>query len=83
MAFAIPRDKDYGVAVKGIKDSGNKFLPLRITLDDNKEPNVSIGEQAIQFQLHITARNLTPGKSYAILRYDSYENIPTDQVKAS
>ena len=35
LQFAIPKERDYGVAVKGIKDSGNKFLPLRITLDQN------------------------------------------------
>lgn len=33
--FAIPRDRDYGIAVKGIKDSAKIFLPVRITLDEN------------------------------------------------
>jgi hypothetical protein len=42
--FAIPRDVNYGIAVKGIKDIEKQFLPVRVTLKENSEPNVSIGE---------------------------------------
>ena len=41
--FAIPRDVNYGIAVKGIKDSESIFLPVKITLSESSEPNVSIG----------------------------------------
>jgi hypothetical protein len=30
--FAIPRDLNYGIAVKGICDSEEQFLPVRVTL---------------------------------------------------
>jgi hypothetical protein len=44
LAFAIPEKVNYGVAVKGIKDIEGIFMPIRITLEENSEPNVSIGE---------------------------------------
>lgn len=43
LEFAIPKNVDFGIAVKGIEDSKQQFLPVRITLKDRREPNVSKG----------------------------------------
>lgn len=43
LEFAFPRDLNYGVAIKGIKDPNHLFLPIRLTLEENSEPNVSVG----------------------------------------
>ena len=43
LEFALPKDVNYGIAVKGIADKGYIFLPVRINLDKNREPNVSLG----------------------------------------
>jgi hypothetical protein len=43
LEFAIPRDLNYGIAVKGIVDIEEQFLPVRITLNEKSEPNVSLG----------------------------------------
>ena len=40
---------------------------IEITLEDNEEPNVSIGEEAIEFELEIKVSNLLPDESYALL----------------
>ena len=42
--FAIPKDLNYGIAIKGIVDIEQQFLPVRVTLKENSEPNVSLGE---------------------------------------
>ena len=47
--FAIPEMVNYGIAVKGIKDKNSIFLPIRISLEDNSEPNVSLGEDSVDF----------------------------------
>lgn len=44
LAFAIPRDINYGIAVKGIIDIEEQFLPVRIDLKESSEPNVSLSE---------------------------------------
>ena len=48
-ALAIPEMVNYGIAVKGIKDNNSIFLPIRISLEDNSEPNVSLGEDSVDF----------------------------------
>lgn len=81
--FAIPRDLNYGIAVKGIVDIEKQFLPVRIDLKEDSEPNVSLGEPSKQFKYTVTASQLKPGTKYAVLRYDSYKNIPKDHVYAA
>jgi len=49
LAFAIPEIINYKIAVKGIKDKKSIFLPIRITLEDNSEPNLSLGEESVDF----------------------------------
>lgn len=53
---------------------------MRISLKEDSEPNVSLGEASKQFKYTVTASKLTPGTKYAVLRYDSYKNIPKDHV---
>ncbi len=53
---------------------------MRISLEEKSEPNVSLGEESVEFKYKVTAFDLTPGKKYAILRYDSYKQLPKDNV---
>ena len=48
-ALAIPEMVNYGIAVKGIKDNNSIFLPIRISLENKSEPNLSLGENSVDF----------------------------------
>jgi hypothetical protein len=41
--FAIPKNVCFGIAILGIKDKEEQFLPVSINLEENSEPNVSVG----------------------------------------
>lgn len=81
--FAIPKDVNFGIAVKGIKDPEEMFLPVRLELKEIKQPNVSLGEQSAQFKYRVNISDLEVGKKYALLRYDTYKKIPIDTALAS
>jgi hypothetical protein len=49
LEFAIPEMINYGIAVKGIENKKSKFLPVRVTLEDDREPNISLGEDSVEF----------------------------------
>lgn len=75
--YYIPENTDYGVAVTGIKDPGHLTRPVRITLDSNEEPNVTLGVKPCVLRATITCDSLTIGKSYALLRYNEYAKVPS------
>jgi hypothetical protein len=75
--YYIPRDVDYGVAVTGNKDPNHLTKPVHIDLDSNDEPNVSLGANPCVLKATITADSLTPGQSYALLRYNNYQTVPS------
>ena len=75
--YYIPKDVDYGVAVTGNKDPARITRPVHIVLDSNDEPNVSLGVTARMLRAAITADSLTPGLSYALLRYNNYLTVPS------
>lgn len=73
----IPRDTDYGVAIKGVLDADKVTLPVRIAVGSNAEPNVSLGQAAAQITATVTVSGLQAGRDYALLRYDGYQQVPT------
>jgi hypothetical protein len=75
--YYIPKDVDYGVAVTGNKDPNHLTKPVHIDLDSTDEPNVSLGANPCVLKATITADSLTPGQSYALLRYNNYQTVPS------
>ena len=75
--YYIPKNVDYGVAVTGNKDPNHLTKPVHIDLDSNDEPNVSLGANPCVLKATLTADSLTPGQSYALLRYNNYQTVPS------
>lgn len=75
--YYIPKNVDYGVAVTGNKDPNHLTKPVHIDLDSNDEPNTSLGVNPCVLHATLTADSLTPGQSYAMLRYDNYQTVPS------
>jgi len=75
--YYIPENVDYGVAVTGNKDPNHLTKPVHIDLDSNDEPNVSLGANPCVLKAIITADSLTSGQSYALLRYNNYQTVPS------
>jgi hypothetical protein len=78
----IPLSVDYGVAVTGMVDLAHATLPVSITVAGSSEPNVSLGQAASAMNATVTVSGLTPGASYALLRYDDFTRVPTDGTAA-
>ena len=45
LQFAIPKNVNYGIAVKGYANPDDIFLPIRLILEEQSEPNVTTGEE--------------------------------------
>ena len=75
--YYIPKNVNYGVAVTGNKDPNHLTKPVHIDLDSNDEPNISLGAAPCILKASITIDSLTPGQSYALLRYNNYQNVPS------
>ncbi len=75
--YYIPKTVNYGVAVTGNKDPNHLTKPVHIDLDSNDEPNISLGAAPCVLKANITIDSLTPGQSYALLRYNNYQNVPS------
>jgi hypothetical protein len=82
-SYCIPQNVNYGVAVTGIKDPGRLTRPVHIVLDSLDEPNVSLSAAPRMMKAWITADSLTPGKSYALLRYNNYQTVPSSGFSPS
>jgi hypothetical protein len=78
----IPAGTDYGVAVTGLADDAHATLPVSISVGQSSEPNVSTGATPSAMNAMVTVRALTPGQSYALLRYDDYTKVPTAATAA-
>lgn len=70
---------DYGIAVTGILDEDNVTLPVRLSVSAWNEPNThpAYDEKPVEMDGVVTVRNLIVDKSYILLRYSSYEFVPT------
>jgi hypothetical protein len=64
----------YGVAVKGLKKSGN--LPVVLNVDRQDEPNVRYYQKAAELHGTVTVSGLTNGQSYVLYRYGSTDSLP-------
>lgn len=76
--YCIPRDIDYGVAVTGIKDTSGTALPVSLKVDRWNEPNISLGASPVQMSASIRVGSLIPGRAYALLRFNDYHSVPTN-----
>jgi hypothetical protein len=71
----IPRDIDYGVAITGLTGAG---VTVRLEVDGDSEPNVSVGQSPGMLTGTITAQGLVAGHSYVLQRSDdgvSYHDV--------
>ena len=67
----------YGISITGIRDPLMESKPIRIMLYQTSEPNTRLELNPTIFELKVHEFDLQPGKTYAVLRYDSYEKIPS------
>lgn len=78
----VPVSVDYGIAMLGIADAKKVTLPVSVQVDVDPEPNEAGGDAAVPVNAQITARGLTAGKPYSLLRYDDYTKVPTNATAA-
>lgn len=81
--YCIPRDVDRGCAVTGIRDDSGKTKRVIVKVDRWSEPNVTKGIPPVTLNATLTMYGLTAGASYALLRYDDYTKVPTDNYLSS
>jgi hypothetical protein len=58
-------------------DENQVTLPVRLAVSAWNEPNPAFKKQPREMIGIITINNLTIGNSYVLLRYSSYEYVPT------
>ncbi|CAF4092501.1 unnamed protein product, partial [Adineta steineri] len=73
----LPLFVDYGIAITGIVDEDSVTLPVHLCVSEWDEPNPIFREDPIEMLGTVTVNNLTIGCFYALLRYSSYESVPT------
>ncbi|CAF0966152.1 unnamed protein product [Rotaria sp. Silwood1] len=75
----IPLNIDFGIAVKGIVDEDHVTLPVRLSVSawDEPNPHPAYNQSPTEMDGIVTVRDLIVGKSYVLLRYSSYEYVPT------
>ena len=79
-SFCLPRNRNYGVAVMGNRDAEGALRPVRLEMSSWTEPDYS-REDAQQQKPRLllaaaTASALSPGKRYAMLRFDCADAVP-------
>lgn len=64
----------------GIVDRDQVTKPVRLTVSAWNEPNLhpAYGEKPVEMDGVVTVRDLSVGSAYALLRYSSYEHVPTE-----
>ncbi|CAF3516855.1 unnamed protein product [Rotaria sp. Silwood2] len=75
----IPFDIDFGIAVTGIVDEDHVTLPVRLSVSAWDEPNLhpAYNQSPTEMNGIVTVRDLIIGRTYVLLRYSSYEYVPT------
>ncbi|MEY4489097.1 MAG: hypothetical protein RIQ79_1605 [Verrucomicrobiota bacterium] len=81
--YCIPRNIDYGCAVTGIKDDSGTARPITLRVDKWNEPNLLHAAAPVQMNATVEIRNLTPDDVYVLLRYDTYQSVPTNNYLSS
>lgn len=81
--FCIPAQYDFGCAITGIDDKSGNLLPIQVTVNLPREPDIVKGEKPVDLTLEITVRDLTPGETYVLYRYDNHTHLPNDDYSNS
>lgn len=81
--FCIPEEYGFGCAITGIRDETKSLLPVRVSVDQHKEPDVVDGEKPETLKLTVTASDLKPGQAYVMYRYDDHRQVPTKDYAKS
>ncbi|MDX2111870.1 MAG: hypothetical protein SFY80_16700 [Verrucomicrobiota bacterium] len=81
--YCIPRDTNYACAITGVADDSGDIRPVRLMLNRWDEPNVVLGETPVTLNAIGIISGLTPGKAYALLRYDDYNLVPRSAYLSS
>ena len=85
--YCLPQSINYGVALFGIQDSSKETHRMVLTMPSWTEPDYGdedgIHAKPIMFTVSATVYGLTPFASYAVLRFDSYQTLPTDNFARS
>ncbi len=81
--FCVPRTIDYGCAVTGIVDETGLAAPVRLLLDNDREPDILKGQPAATFRARVEVSGLAPGGQYVLYRYDDCRNVPARGFAAS
>ncbi|MBS0202277.1 MAG: hypothetical protein JSS49_05200 [Planctomycetes bacterium] len=74
--FCIPTIYNFGSAITGVADDTDQLLPVRVTVDQESEPDVVKGVPPVLIKLTATVSELMEGKSYVLYCYDDYKSIP-------
>jgi hypothetical protein len=74
-------NRDFGIAILGVKDGDNETLPVRVTTNINYElPQIAQGSserpKAEPLVLTVTVSGLTQGEEYNLYRYKTLASIP-------
>jgi hypothetical protein len=81
--YCIPTETDYGAAVTGIQDASGAARTVSVSVDRWNEPNLSEGASPVQMNATIQVSSLTKGSTYMLLRYNGYQNVPTNNYLSS
>ena len=67
----------YGIAITGIVDDDQTTLPVHLSVSESEEPDPWVPKDSIEMDGTVTVKHLTVGKGYTLLRYASFEHVPT------
>jgi hypothetical protein len=81
--YALPKNRDYGIAITGVEDNSRLLCPISLELDRIDEPNLIKGEQPVILKATVTVSGLIPGANYALYRYNDPSKVPTNQYARS
>jgi len=77
--YCLPDEYDYGLAIKGNVDPNKETFRTFLTVSIWTEPDWGAEdkkhEKPIQFTAFATVTGLTPGKKYALLRFDKADDL--------
>ena len=72
----IARHEIYALVIRGIIDRDRTSLPVRMSVANWDEPNISQGESPMPMIAALTISGLARGRSYALLRYNDPAHVP-------
>lgn len=79
--YCLPSLVDYGMAVTGVRDPRGELRPISLSVGRWDEPDWGVedrlNEPLVTLRPVVTARGLTPGVTYALLRFDTAASLPS------